>query len=192
MIIRVVKPSDAGQLLEIYTPYVTDSAVSFEYAVPSEAEFIRRISLTLSTYPYIVAEENGIILGYAYAGTFHAREAYLHCVETSIYVRNGYHSKGIGKALYSKLEELLLKQNVFILYACISKTDDAHDMHLTDASIRFHEKVGYHLTGLHSNCGYKFNKWYSIVWMEKLLCELPSSPESFIPFSSILNTRVLT
>lgn len=179
---RQVRSDDAEELLAIYAPYVASTAVSFECTVPTEEEFRRRIETISAEYPYIAALYDGRIVGHAYASPFHSREAYRHTCETSIYIDAGCHGKGIGKRLYSELEKLLVTQNVFVTYACVTTTDREDDPYITDASVRFHEKVGYSVIGRHENCGYKFGRWYGIVWMEKVIFERPSSPEPFIPF----------
>ena len=183
--VRTATPEDCDALLAIYGPYVVKTAISFEYEIPTREDFRGRIEKVLKEYPYLVAEEDGVILGYAYAGIFHGREAYKHAVETSIYVGENQRGRGIGKLLYTHLEELLLKQNVYMLYACIARADEENDPHLTNASIAFHEHVGYRLVGVHEKCGYKFNRWYSIVWMERLISERPNHPAPFIPFSEL-------
>ena len=101
--IRVATKEDAEALLAIYAPYVEKTAITFEYEVPSIEEFRCRIQETLKKYPYLVAEKNGKIVGYAYAGAFHARPAYDWAVETSIYVSELQKGEGIGKALYKAL-----------------------------------------------------------------------------------------
>lgn len=184
MNIRIVSPKDAEEILEIYAPYITDTAVSFEYTVPSVEEFRKRIEKTLAEYPYIAAVENGKIVGYAYAGAFHPREAYKHSAELSIYIKKEYHGKGIGRALYGKLEEILLNQNVYRVHACIAVTD-IEDEYLTNASEHFHEKMGFFIAGRHEKCGYKFSRWYSMIWMEKKIREIPENPEPFIRFGDL-------
>lgn len=184
MKIRTALPEDAKALLDIYAPYVRDTAITFEYDVPEETEFRKRILQTLKEYPYLVAEENGEILGYAYASRFHGREAYRHVAEVSVYVKEGCHRKHIGSALYTELEKLLLRQNVFLLYACVT-VPDREDPHVTDRSLLFHEKLGYKPVGKHELCGYKFGAWYSVMWLEKLLCTRPDKPSPFLPFSSL-------
>ncbi|MBQ4051345.1 MAG: N-acetyltransferase [Oscillospiraceae bacterium] len=185
MEIRFAVKEDAAAIREIYAPYVTDTAVTFEYDVPDEAEFVCRIENTLKEYPYLVGVENGRVIGYAYAGSFHSRAAYKHSAEVSIYLERSQHGKGIGSLLYRELEKILIRQNVFLLCACITVTERENDAHLTDASVRFHRKNGYALVGKHELCGYKFDKWYSIVWMEKLIAERVSDPEPFLPFSRL-------
>lgn len=118
--IRLASETDAPALLEIYAPYVQNTAISFETEVPSVEQFQSRIHCTLSRYPYFIAEEAGRILGYTYASPFKSRAAYDWAVETSIYVRRGEHSRGIGRALYNALETALLRQNVTNLNACIA------------------------------------------------------------------------
>ena len=101
MKIRIATPEDAGALVEIYRPYVENTSITFEYEVPSVSEFETRIRTTLKKYPYLVAEENGEALGYAYVSAFKGRSAYDWSVETSIYVKQGFGKKGIGKQLLS-------------------------------------------------------------------------------------------
>ena len=118
--IRVATKEDAEALLAIYAPYVEKTAITFEYEVPSIEEFRCRIQETLKKYPYLVAEKNGKIVGYAYAGAFHARPAYDWAVETSIYVSRDLRSSGVGSLLYEKLEEYLTAQHVCNVCACIT------------------------------------------------------------------------
>lgn len=183
--IRSATPGDATQIQRIYAPYVRDTAITFEYAIPSVEEMEERIRKTLQEYPYLVAEWDGRIVGYAYASIFHGREAYKHTVETSIYLDMDYRGKGIGVALYEALEEILLKQNVYVMYACITNSEDETDLHVTDKSVRFHEHLGYKQIGKHTNSGYKFDAWYSIVWMEKEIAPRPAHPDPFIPLAEL-------
>lgn len=164
--IRVATAQDAGALLQIYAPYVETTAITFEYEVPSVKEFEDRIQNTLKKYPYLVAESNGEILGYAYAGAFKSREAYDWAVETSIYVKMNRKGMRIGSKLYDALETSLKKQGILNLNACIAYPE-VEDEYLTRGSISFHEKLGYDFIGRFHKCGYKFNRWYDMVWMEK-------------------------
>ena len=183
MEIRIATVRDAEAIQKIYAPYVLNTSISFEYDAPDTAEMARRIGNTLREYPYLVAVEEGKVIGYAYAGAYKSRRAYMHAAEPSIYVEASRRGKGIGRLLYEELERRLVRQNVFILYACVTTTDREHDAHSTDASIRFHEAVGYKIVGRYDRCGYKFDKWYSVVWMEKVIAERPEKPEAFVPFS---------
>lgn len=166
--IRAASPDDAPALLAIYGPYVTQTAITFEYDIPSEEEFRRRIRSTLSKYPYLVAERNGELLGYAYAGPFKTRAAYAWSAEASIYVARDKKGRGIGRALYRTLEKVLAEQGILNLYACIAdpQTEDAY---LTGDSVAFHTHMGYRMAGRFHQCGCKFGRWYNMVWMEKQL-----------------------
>lgn len=128
-------------------------------------EFIERIRHTLEKYPYIVALNNGTIVGYAYAGMFHEREAYSRCVETSIYVDNNMKHMGIGGILHKTLEDELRKDGFLNMYACIA-CPKKEDEYLNRNSIEFHSHQGYRLVGEFYDCGYKFKRWYNMVWME--------------------------
>ena len=118
--IRIATEADAAALLQIYAPYVENTAITFEYEVPTEQEFAKRIKHTLEKYPYIVALEDKKIVGYAYAGPFKERAAYDWDVETSIYVDMEYKRNGIGRLLYEKLEQLLCEQRILNVNACLA------------------------------------------------------------------------
>lgn len=182
--IRTAAESDAAKLLEIYKPYIEKTAITFEYTVPTEEEFALRIKNIKRKYPYIVAVYENEIVGYAYASCFKDREAYDWSVETSIYVKNGVKRLGVGTTLYAKLEEILKMQGFLNVNACIAYTE-TDDENLTNDSVYFHEKMGYKLVGKFSKCGYKFNKWYDMVWMEKFLAEHTTPPKKITPFVEI-------
>ena len=182
--IRTASVSDAEKLLEIYKPYVEKTAISFEYEVPTVEEFAQRIENTLKKYPYLVALKDGKILGYAYASEFKERAAYDWAVETSIYVLEDSRATGIGKRLYECLEKSLAFQNILNMNACIACTD-TEDEHLTNGSIAFHEKMGFLTVGKFHAVGYKFGKWYDMIWMEKHIGEHISSQPSIKRFEEI-------
>ena len=182
--VRMATPADAAALLDIYRPYITGTAITFEYDVPSVEEFAARITHTLRTYPYIVAEAEGEIIGYAYVSPFKERAAYDWAVETSIYLKMGLSGQGYGRLLYDKLEAILRRQNILNANACIAYA--AHeDAHLTNGSMHFHEHLGYHLVGTFHQCGYKFGTWYDMIWMEKMLGDHPADPHPLLPISRI-------
>ena len=164
--IRTAKKADAQALLEIYAPYVRNTAITFEYDVPTPEEFEKRIEKTLVRYPYLVADNDGEIVGYAYAGAFHPRAAYQWCVEMSVYVKRDVRRMGVGRKLYDAMEAILKLQRLTNVEACIA-VPSAPDAHLTMDSVRFHEKMGYRMVGAFHQCGYKFDTWYDMVWMEK-------------------------
>ena len=175
MLIRPAVPKDAAQLLSIYAPYVENTAITFEYTVPTEAEFRDRIASTVRKYPYLVLEDEGKIQGYAYANTFKARAAYDWAVETTIYLSLDAHGKGYGRALYDALENELRRRHFLNAYACITWADQ-EDEYLTHQSPDFHAHMGYHLCGTFRQCGYKFGRWYDMIWMEKRLGDHSGSP----------------
>lgn len=164
--IRPVTLQDAKEILAIYTPYVENTPITFELKVPSLEAFTLRIEGIIKDYPYFVTVDTTSqkIVGYAYAGKLRKQEAFSHCCEPSIYLKQGEKHKGIGSLLYATLEEALLKQNIISLYACITSPNDE--------SIKFHEKHGYKIVGKFTNCGYKLNAWHDVVWMEKFIAPL--------------------
>lgn len=182
--VRTAGISDAQEILEIYAPYVRKTAITFEYEVPALAELERRIKHTLARYPYIVAEKDGEILGYAYTGVFKERAAYDWAAEVSIYVKEDRHGLGIGSRLYAVLEEISRAQHILNLNACIAYSD-TEDAYLTKDSVKFHSRMGYHLVGTFHQCGYKFGRWFDMVWMEKALGEHPAEPAPVIAFAEM-------
>lgn len=185
IVVRVASVQDAGEILKIYAPYVENTAISFEYDVPTVQEFKSRIEGTLKKYPYLVAENSdGEIVGYCYCGVFKSRAAYDWAVETTIYLREDAKNKGIGRKLYERLEDYAKMQNIINLNACIAACD-VEDEHLTNGSSRFHEKLGYTLVGKFHKCGYKFDTWYDMVWMEKMIGKHDVPAKAFIPFSEL-------
>ena len=182
--IRIAEPEDAEALLAVYAPYVEETAITFEYSVPSVEEFRERIRNTLQQYPYLVAEDETGILGYAYAGRFQTRAAYDWAVETSIYIRMDQKRRGLGRILYDALEEGLKEQGILNVNACIACTDQ-EDEHLTNDSIYFHKHLGYRLVGKFYQCGYKFHRWYDMVWMERMIGEHKENQEPIRLFPEI-------
>ena len=161
MEIRFAKPSDARSLLDIYAPYVENTAITFEYEVPTIEDFATRIEKTLEKYPYLVAEEDGVVVGYAYASTYYARAAYDWAVELSVYVSQDARGQGVGTRLYDALEGLLKQMGYIHFLACISLPNEA--------SLALHRKRGYQQVAHFPKIGYKFNRWHDIVWLQKSL-----------------------
>lgn len=182
--IKIASPSDAEAILNIYAPYIKNTAITFEYEVPSVEEFRKRIIHTLKKYPYLLALKGGEIIGYAYAGPLHVRAAYAWSAETSIYVKKDYKGKGTGRALYEALEYVLKKQNVINSNACIAYPEK-EDQFLTRDSVKFHSRLGYQKVAEFHQCAYKFGTWYNMVWMEKFLSEHPRKPQAFRPFEEV-------
>lgn len=184
--VRPVRAGDAAEIAEIYRPYVENTAITFEYEAPDAREIERRIANTVPKYPYIVAEADKKIVGYAYAGSFHERAAYERSVETSIYVASLARGGGIGALLYNHLEELLCSHGFLNMNACIAVAadDGENDPYITDGSVRFHEKLGFAYVGRFHKCGIKFNRWYDMIWMEKLIGEHLTDPAALMPFNA--------
>ena len=168
MRIRNATKADAERLLEIYSYYVEKTAISFEYDVPSLEEFTNRIANTLKKFPYLVAEEEGVVQGYAYAGPFKERAAYDHCCELSIYLARDVQGRGYGRKIYEALETALKAKGILNLYACIADPI-IEDEYLTKNSEQFHQHLGFVKVGEFHKCGYKFGRWYNMIWMEKII-----------------------
>ena len=161
MAIRFAKRQDLPQILAIYGPYILETAASFEYSVPSQEEFTARFDDITARFPWLVWEEDGEILGYAYGSLPFERAAYQWCAESSVYLAPKAQGKGIGKRLYAALEEILSYQGYHKVYAIITSENEG--------SLAFHRAVGYTEVAQMPQCGFKFGRWYGITWMEKVL-----------------------
>lgn len=159
--IRTATLDDTRSILEIYTPYVLNTCITFETEVPSITEFKQRILNIQKKFPYLVLEENGIVLGYTYATKYKERSAYDWTVETSVYLHEDVQGKGYGKVLYTALEDALRAQGIVTMLACITYPNDS--------SIAFHKKMGFEQVAHFEKLGYKFNQWRDIVWMKKVI-----------------------
>ena len=167
--IRFATAADIRAMLAIYAPYIRDTAITFEYAVPSAAEFARRWETVTTQFPWLVWEENGEILGYAYADRAFARAAYQWDADLSIYLRRDALGRGGGKRLYGVLEALLRRQGYRILYGLVTSSNTE--------SCSFHEALGYRNIAFFPDCGYKFHRWYGLYWYEKRLDDTaPTAP----------------
>ncbi|HEM3203915.1 TPA: N-acetyltransferase [Streptococcus suis 8830] len=159
--IRSARTEDAADLVAIYAPYVEKTAITFETEVPTVEAFASRIEKTLEKFPYLVAVEEGKVVGYAYASTYYARAAYDGTVELSVYVSREARGKGIGSLLYDAIEEDLKARGFKNFLACIALPNPA--------SIALHEKRGYEQVAHFKKVGYKFDTWHDIVWLQKSL-----------------------
>ena len=168
VLIRDVRPKDAERLVEIYAYYILDTAVSFEYEVPSISEFTNRIEKISGKYPYLVCEIDGKVVGYVYAGTYSGRTAYNWTVTTSIYLDKEYRRHGIGTMLYKELEERLKKQGIINLLAGVAYCEE-EDEYLTHDSIKFHTEQGYKKVAHMETVGKKFDRWYDLIWFQKII-----------------------
>lgn len=169
LIVRDAILCDAEDILGIYSYYVENTAISFEHKTPCICEFKERMEGIMKRYPYIVIEGEGKILGYAYANTFKDRKAYDWSVELSIYIKRDSRGNGLGRRLYEALEERLESMGIKNLYACIAYPDVCDDEYLDRSSVLFHQHMGFKTVGLFKDCGRKFDRWYSMIWMEKII-----------------------
>jgi L-amino acid N-acyltransferase YncA len=184
LVIRPASPDDAALLRLIYAPYIQETAITFEKTVPSLKEFRERIVHTLQQYPYLVCEENQEVVGYAYLSAFNPRSAYRHCAETSIYVKKNMRHHGVGKALYQALEKSAQSMGILNLNACIAYPSNA-DPFLSLDSPHFHEHLGYTVVGRFHQCGFKFGRYYDMIWMEKMIGRHDKSPHPFTPYPEL-------
>ena len=168
--IRMATQADIPAILDIYGPYVLHTAVSFEYSVPTLEEFTERFRTITAQFPWLVWEEAGKILGYAYGSLPFGRAAYRWCAASSIYLAPQAQGRGIGRKLYRALEAILTEQGYRKTYAIITSDNPG--------SLRFHRQTGFRFLAEFPDCGIKFNKLYSVVWMEKAL-KVAGIPELF-------------
>ena len=164
--IRFASPADAEALVAIYAPYIQKTAITYEYEIPSVAEFARRIEAYSAKYPYLVAELDGAPVGYAYACPLGSRPAFDWSVETAIYIREDCKGMGIGRMLYDKLETILQIMGIRTMTAAVA-TVEHEDPYLTNASLAFHLRMGFTPVGTFHRAGCKFGRWYDLTWLEK-------------------------
>lgn len=172
--IRIATVADVPEILAIYAPYIETSTATFEYDVPCLRSFTQRFLTVTEKFPWLVWEEDGKILGYAYASAPYERAAFAWCAEPSVYLLPEARGRGIGKKLYAALEAILKEQGYQVLYALI--TDE------NEPSIRFHEKQGYHKCVHFPDCGFKFGRWLGLIWMEKRLTSVEVPNRFPVPF----------
>ena len=159
--LRIAAETEVQAMLDIYAPYIMTTTYSFEYEVPTEAEFLERFRKITEQFPWLVWEENGEVLGYAYGSAPFERAAYSWCAEASIYLKPEARGRGIGRQFYGELEEILAAQGYRVVYAIITAENEA--------SVAFHRKMGYQNEKIFPDCGFKFGRWLGVVWMEKRL-----------------------
>ena len=168
--IRPAAEKDVPAILDIYAPYVLNTTATFEYDVPCRRDFLQRFDTITAQFPWLVWEEDGQILGYAYASPPYSRAAYSWCAEPSVYLRPEARGRGIAQKLYTVLEAILKQQGYQVLYALITEENAP--------SLRFHEKTGYRFCVKFPDCGFKHGRWLGLVWMEKRL-KIVETPSAF-------------
>ena len=172
--IRPATALDVPSMLDIYAPYVRETTITFEYEVPAPDAFQARFAGITGKFPWLVWEERGRILGYAYASAPFERAAYAWCAEPSIYLRSDARGRGIGKRLYAALEAILLELGYVVSYAIITGENAP--------SLAFHYALGYRKCGELVNSGQKFGRWLDVYWLEKRLNSVETPRNSPIPW----------
>lgn len=180
MKIRLANEADSASILDIYTPFITNTVITFENEVPTVAEFDKRIVSIQKKYPWLVCEVNKKIIGYAYASQFNERAAYDWAVDSSIYISPQYHRKKIGKALYFSLFKLLKLQGYYNVYAGVTLPNIKSES--------LHESLGFKTIGIYKNVGYKFDNWYDVKWFGLEIMDYIKSPEKPKSIDEISNT----
>lgn len=180
MAVRRATQKDIEAILAIYGPYVEKTAVSFEYSVPTTEEFTERFLRITKQFPFFVWEEEGKILGYAYADAPFERAAYAWCAEPSVYLHPDARGRGIGSKLYEALEEALKAQGYTVLYAIITTENEA--------SLAFHKALGYRRLADFPDCGFKLGSWHGVTWMEKRLQFVEMPTKIPVPYGEIVKS----
>lgn len=170
MPIRSAQPADVPAMLSIYDEFVRHTAVSFEYETPTPQEFLERLRAHIAVYPWLVYEENGAVLGYAYAGRAFERAAYAWNAEISCYLAPQARGRGVGRRLYAQIEEILRDMGVRKVFAVVTSANAP--------SVAFHRALGYRDAARFTDVGFKHGAWYDVLWLEKQLCPL-GTPEAF-------------
>ena len=172
--IREATVQDAPALVAIYSYYIEHTSVSFEEQVPSVEVFADRMVSTMKELPWLVAEVDGTIAGYAYAAPHRWRAAYRWTKEVSVYLSADHHRRGIARQLYTALFELLRKQGVQTLEAGITMPNPASEA--------FHQSMGFQLVGTYHNVGYKAGQWHDVSWFERSIGDGEAPPEQLLPW----------
>jgi len=175
--IRLATENDAEQIQAIYVPYVLHTAISFELGPPTVEEMRQRIVKTVQHWPWLVCENKGEVLGYAYASRYRERAAYKWSVEVSVYIDERFHRLGIGRALYSPLFKLLALQGFYNAYAGITLP--------SSASVGLHESLGFQPVGVYRAAGYKLGAWHDVGWWQLMLRASTIPPEPLKDFGAV-------
>lgn len=174
--LRFASESDAETLLGIYAQYI-DTTITFEYDLPSVETFRERIRSIRQDYPYLVWEENGTILGYAYAHHFAERAAYQWSAELSVYLNRSARGRGLGAVLYTALMKLTALQGVHTVYALVTSHNERSD--------RFHADMGFHIAGTVENAGFKNGRWLGVTYYEKAIRTYDDAPSPLLPVRAL-------
>jgi phosphinothricin acetyltransferase len=176
-LIRVAEERDAGAIAGIYAPAITDAVISFELTPPDAREMSRRILAIQRQYPWLVYEESDAVLGYVYASVHNERAAYRWSVDVTAYIRHDAHRRGLARALYTALFEILVLQGYRTACAGITLPNTA--------SVQMHAAVGFKKVGVYHDVGYKFGRWHDVGWYERPLAEHVLEPPEPIAFPAL-------
>jgi phosphinothricin acetyltransferase len=179
-IIRLATEADAEPILEIYAPFCRDSPVSFEMREPTVEEVRQRIAKTLKSLPWLVVEEDGLVLGYAYASPHRERAAYVWSVDVSVYIREGLRLRGLGRALYTSLFALLRLQGFANALAGTTLPNPG--------SVGLHQAMGFQPVGVYRDIGFKCGAWHDVAWWQLALRDPSPEPEPPRSLSSVLGS----
>lgn len=179
--IRIAVPSDAEAIASIYAPVVRDTTISFETDPPTAAAIMSRIAKTLQTHPWLVAEQGGRLVGFAYSGPHRERAAYRWSVDVSAYVASDKRRAGLGRALYGRLFEILRAQNFRSAFAGIALPNEA--------SVGLHEAMGFQPIGIYREVGFKLGGWRDVGWWRLGLSAATGEPAEPVSFST-LNSKL--
>ena len=172
--IRIARADDAPAMAAIYAPIVRQTHISFETEPPDGAEMARRLQATLATHPWLAAQSGGAVIGYAYARAHRARAAYRWSVDVTIYLGEAARRRGVGRALYLALFELLRRQGFRSAFAGVALPNDA--------SVGLHEALGFEPVGVYRDVGFKLGAWRDVGWWRLGLsdsAQAPSEPAAF-------------
>ncbi|MEM7775527.1 MAG: arsinothricin resistance N-acetyltransferase ArsN1 family B [Pseudomonadota bacterium] len=175
--IRVACPDDGAAIATIYVPIVRDTFISFEIDPPTAEDMSVRIASTLAQYPWLVAEDRGTVIGYAYGSAHRSRSAYQWSCDVSVYVDANSQGRGLGRLLYTGLLAILKRQNYAAAYAGIALPNDA--------SVAIHERMGFRLIGVYPRVGFKHGSWRDVGWWHLPLADLSDEPPGPIPFPQL-------
>jgi phosphinothricin acetyltransferase len=178
--IRMASRDDATAVAAIYGPFCESTAVSFEYVAPSIEEIASRIQTTTDQFPWLVLDDNGVVTGYAYASRHRERAAYRWAVDVAVYVSPIHHRRGVGRALYSTLFQLLRSQGYFKAFAGITLPNGA--------STGLHEAMGFTVLGLYRGVGYKHGAWHDVAWYQMALQPERLNPDPPAPVSALVES----
>jgi len=182
-IIRLAEQQDVPGILEIYTPFILHTAVTFEEIVPDEASFWKRIQEIMDDLPFLVCEINGRIAGYAYASAYRSRASYRWTKEVSVYVHPDFHRRKVAHALYTSLHDMVRFQGIANLLAIITMPNES--------SVAFHEFFGYRKCAEFSKVGFKLNEWQNVGWFELFLQDENATPkERILKIDEIIGLQV--